>query len=137
MNSVYLIKCIENRLSKHYFENKEAELYDKEYNKPFFSQQLSLDNSSMIVTDRYIVTDDFTPKPGHEHEIALIKGQTVDILGRPPGSASWRVRIMDSDVTGDAEGLVPFNVLKKIEESPLRNKRSSVETLHSQSSEGT
>ncbi|XP_066917707.1 kalirin-like isoform X10 [Clytia hemisphaerica] len=97
--------------------------------------RLSLDNSSMIVTDRYIVTDDFTPKPGHEHEIALIKGQTVDILGRPPGSASWRVRIMDSDVTGDAEGLVPFNVLKKIEESPLRNKRSSVETLHSQSSE--
>ena len=103
---------------------------------PFYSQ-LSLDNSSVIVTDRYIVTEDFTPKPGHEHEIALSKGQTVEILGRPPGSASWRVRIMDSDVTGDAEGLVPFNVLKKIEESPLRNKRSSVETLHSQSSEGT
>lgn len=72
----------------------------------------------------------------HDHEIAVTKGQTVDVLGRPPGSRYWRIRIMDSDVTGETEGLVPFNVLKKIEESPLRNKRSSVETLHSQSSEG-
>ena len=91
--------------------------------------------NSTIVTDRYIVIEDFAPKS--EHEIGVTKGQTVDILGRPPGSRYWRVRIMDSDVTGDIEGLVPFNVLKKIEESPLRNKRSSVETLHSQSSEGT
>ena len=43
---------------------------------------------------------------------------------------------MDPDVMGETEGLVPYSFLKKIEESPLRNKRSSVETLHSQSSEG-
>lgn len=89
----------------------------------------------MIVTDRYIVNEDFQPK-GEYGEIAVSKGQTVEILGRPPGSRSWRVRIMDCDVTGDTEGLVPYSFLRKMEEAPLRNKRSSVETLHSQSSEG-
>jgi len=89
----------------------------------------------VIVTDRYIVNEDFQPK-GEYGEIAVSKGQTVEILGRPPGSRSWRVRIMDCDVTGDTEGLVPYSFLRKMEEAPLRNKRSSVETLHSQSSEG-
>lgn len=81
-----------------------------------------------------MVTEDFTPKG--EHEISVTRGQSVEVMGRPPGSRSWLVRIMDSDVTGPEEGLVPFQYLKKVEEPPLRNKRSSVETLNSQSSEG-
>lgn len=57
------------------------------------------------------------------------------MLSRPPGSRSWRVRVLDG-LEQDMEGLVPHLMLRKIEDSPLRGKRLSVETLNSQSSEG-
>ncbi|XP_057304422.1 triple functional domain protein-like isoform X4 [Hydractinia symbiolongicarpus] len=82
--------------------------------------------------DGYVVTENYTSKGANE--LSLTKGQCVEVLSRPPGSRSWRVRVLDG-LEQDMEGLVPHLMLRKIEDSPLRGKRLSVETLNSQSSE--
>ena len=91
-----------------------------------------MDNSS-TQTDIYIAYEDFKAKG--PNEISVYRGQTVEVLSRPPGSRSWRVRVVN-DVTDSEEGLIPFTVLRKVEETPIKGKRNSVETLNSQSSEG-
>ena len=82
----------------------------------------------------FMAIDDYTAKASNE--ISLRKGQSVEVLSKPPGSRSWRVRILDDDLSEEVEGLVPSQMLRKTEDSPMRGKRSSVETLNSQSSEG-
>ena len=68
--------------------------------------------------------------------MSLQKGQNVEVLSKPPGSRSWRVRVLDDELEHDVEGFVPAQLLKKADECLMRGKRSSVETLNSQSSEG-
>ncbi|XP_065656254.1 triple functional domain protein isoform X8 [Hydra vulgaris] len=91
----------------------------------------SLENCAR--TDIFIVTDDYIAKSSHE--ICLTRGQHVEILSRPPGSRSWRVRTYDEVLGQDSEGMVPYSILRKVDESPMRGIRNSVETLNSQSSE--
>ena len=82
----------------------------------------------------YIATEEYTAKA--VNELTLQKGQNVEVLSKPPGSRSWRVRLLDDELEQDVEGFVPAQLLKKADECLMRGKRSSVETLNSQSSEG-
>lgn len=99
----------------------------------FFLIQASIDNFSTR-NDVYLTCENYTAKG--ENEISLTKGQNVEVLSKPPGSRSWRVRVLDEIIGGDREGFVPHQVLRRLEDSPMRGKRNSVETLNSQSSEG-
>ena len=68
--------------------------------------------------------------------MSLDQGQVVEVLSKPPGSKSWRVR-RKGDVL--QEGLVPLNILRRHDDglgNLKHGKRSSVETLNSHSSEG-
>jgi hypothetical protein len=81
-----------------------------------------------------LVIEDYSARG--PNEISLERGQQVEVLSRPPGSKSWRVRIVN-DVTAEqgVEGMVPYQVLRRPDELKHGNKRSSVETLNSQSSD--
>eukprot|EP00794_Sanderia_malayensis_P017293 gene17293-19023_t len=99
----------------------------------FDTISISSKSFSEQTADLFISTVDF--KAFGPNEISLERGQVVEVLSKPPGSKSWRVR-----PKGDVlqEGLVPFTVLRKFDEGgrPLKfGKRSSVETLNSHSSE--
>ena len=81
----------------------------------------------------YVVTADHNSKTS---EISVERGQLVEVLSKPPGSKSWRIRQL-----GDVlqEGFVPFSILRKQEDEngiSKNGKRNSVETLNSHSSEG-
>ncbi len=85
-------------------------------------------------SDLFVSSIDF--KAYGPNEISLDQGQVVEVLSRPPGSRSWRVR-PQGDVLH--EGLVPFAILKRYDEggrTQKLGKKSSLETLNSHSSEG-
>lgn len=84
------------------------------------------------VRELYVVTADHNSKTS---EISVERGQLVEVLSKPPGSKSWRIRQL-----GDVlqEGFVPFSILRKQEDEngiSKNGKRNSVETLNSHSSE--
>lgn len=84
--------------------------------------------------DLYMVTADRSAR--RPSEISVEKGQLVELLSKPPGSKSWRVR-QHGDVL--LEGFVPSNLLHKQDSQgdiAKIGKRNSLETLNSHSSEG-
>ena len=84
--------------------------------------------------DLFVATVDHNSR--RPNELSVERGQIVEVLSKPPGSKSWRVRQI-----GDVlqEGFVPFSILRKQDDGSeicKNGKRSSVETLNSHSSEG-
>ena len=82
----------------------------------------------------YVVTADHNSR--RSSELSVERGQIVEVLSKPPGSKSWRIRQL-----GDVlqEGFIPFSILRKQDDEggiSRNGKRNSIETLNSHSSEG-